>query len=141
MTEFALSRVVTVAYLFIITIKVFFIFTRTIFFSWILHKHQRRYPILKTACIDSRDRKKDQTSHNSKQIHLDNVNFENVPLRFATFNHLVYCRYRNGSGNSSCRVTVQKIKVLWPSWGAKPVKIAHRKHQGGSMENRLESRR
>lgn len=32
MTEFALSRVVTVAYLFIITIKVFFIFTRTIFF-------------------------------------------------------------------------------------------------------------
>jgi len=59
----------------------------------------------------------------SSQIHLDNINFENVflklkaqtyvlSLRFAICNHLVYCRYRTCSENRSCRVTVQKIKVL-----------------------------
>lgn len=91
MAEFAFSRVVTEVCLFIITLHLFFIFTRTNnnLFSWILYKHQRRYPILKTARIYERDRKKEQTSHNSYQIHLDNVSFENVFLRFAIFNSLL----------------------------------------------------
>lgn len=60
------------------------------------------------------------------------------PSGLLFFNHLVYCGYRNCSENSSFRVTVQKIKVLWPSWRTKPVKITHKKHQGGKCGKQIE---